>query len=162
MGIIARASAVVANALLTKRDVAFAAISYTTARQAQIRIVAAFDTPPSIAKARLGAMPFDGPYGTTPTHLALAESLRLIASRREPRKLIILITDGRPDSPQATIEAAQTIAGYGVHLAGLGVGPNAPTMPIPGWRTLPDIEALPSALLSLVASLLKATPSVKF
>ena len=45
----------------------------------------------------------------------------------------------------------------GVYLVGIGIGPNAPTMKIPGWRNIRDTSELPILLTQIVSDVLQQT-----
>ena len=93
-------------------------------------------------------------FGGTPSDIGLLETLRVIKLRPEERKIIVFVTDGEPNSPALTLEAARAIQKSGVLLIGIGIGKQAPKMDIPGWIRIADIDDLPTELLGIVSAIL--------
>ena len=107
-------------------------------------------------KSSIGAILDNKVYGGTPTHYGLLEAHAMIRKRPEPVKVIFLLTDGEAGDPEAAHAAAETILRAKIHLIGMGIGPDATPMKIPGWVSVPDVAALPSALTTAVNSTLTA------
>lgn len=152
--VLTEAAATLLNAVASRREIATAIATYTTQGHNLFTIVSPFGAPASAAKAALGAILSDTVYGGTPTGQALVETLSLIATRPEPRKIVFLITDGEAADPKLAIEAVRALSSRGVIVCGIGVGPSAPKMPIPGWITLKDISELPTQLITAASAVL--------
>ena len=155
---LAEATAALASAIGTDRDVHTAALTYTSAPASHlIKWIKRFTDAPSALKSAIGAIPADGENGGTPTHFGLLEAQKALRLRSEKRKILFLITDGEASDRKRTLSAANGIIRSGVYLVGIGIGPNAPTMKIPGWRNIRDTSELPILLTQIVSDVLQQT-----
>jgi len=155
---LAEATAAIASAIGTDRDVHTAALTYTTTPSSHlIKWIKRFADAPSALKSAIGAIPADGDNGGTPTHFGLLEAQKALRLRSEKRKILFLITDGEASDRTRTLSAANGIIKSGVYLVGIGIGPNAPTMKIPGWRNIRDTSELPILLTQIVSDVLQKT-----
>lgn len=59
--------------------------------------------------------------GSTPMSQCLKASFADLLRQREPRKLIMVITDGEPDNLPATVKTIEMIKAHGVEMLGLGI-----------------------------------------
>lgn len=89
--------------------------------------------------------------GTTPMADALWAALQELAQQRDPRKLVLVITDGIPDSEPAMRNAMQVAHAMDVELYGLGIrAPYISTL-IPHSHSITRLEELPDALFGLLS-----------
>ncbi|MCC2110649.1 MAG: VWA domain-containing protein [Hyphomicrobiales bacterium] len=153
---LAEAAAVLASAIGSDRDIHTAALTYTSLPQEHlIKWVKRFSDPPSALKGAIGAIPADDDNGGTPTHFGLLEAQKALRSRPEKRKILILITDGEASDPDRTLQAAHGVMRAGILLVGIGIGPNAPAMAIPGWTRIKDTSELGAKLTEIVSNVLQ-------
>jgi len=153
---LAEAAAVLASAIGTDRDIHTAALTYTSLPEEHlIKWIKRFSDPPSALKAAIGAIPADSDNGGTPTHFGLLEAQKALRLRTEKRKILILITDGEASDPERTLQAAHGVMRAGILLVGIGIGPNAPAMAIPGWTRIKDTSELGPKLTEIVSSVLQ-------
>lgn len=89
--------------------------------------------------------------GTTPMASALWHVLQELVLRPEPLKLVLVITDGVPDSEDAMYEAMQDDQVAGVELYGLGIKAPWITKLIPLSRSINNIDELPNAMFGLLS-----------
>jgi hypothetical protein len=149
-----RAAALILNAIAKFRDISTEILTYTDLQDGvAIGVVKSFEESNEHAKAALGALSkSEDDFGGTPSDIGLLEALRRILKRRAAKKIIFFITDGEAGDPAAMMEAARAVLASGVILIGIGIGPHAPQMPIPGWIRIVDIGELPTQLLSIVST----------
>lgn len=62
--------------------------------------------------------------GSTPMAQCLKASFSDLIRQKEPRKLLMVITDGDPDNVPATVKTIEMIKAHGVELLGLGINHN--------------------------------------
>ena len=99
--------------------------------------------------------------GSTPTGGALLWAGMVLTHRRETRKVVILITDGEPDSVTHTTQSIKRLRDCGVEVYGVGIGKNAQ---LHEWleeqSTIQKIEQLPAALIGVLKRALLTHKSV--
>ncbi len=61
-------------------------------------------------------------FATTPTAESMMYAAYTLAFQKEPRKIIFVITDGRPNNPAAVKDMEKWATKYGVEVFGLGIG----------------------------------------
>src|SRR5262249_3406007 len=87
--------------------------------------------------------------GNTMTHLALDEARRWLAGQPQRRRVGVLLTDGRPDSPPLCTRAAQELrqAGMSLLVGSCGVALAGCARWLPGARVFSiDSDFLASSL----------------
>lgn len=62
--------------------------------------------------------------GSTPMSQCLKASFSDLIRQKEPRKLLMVITDGDPDNLPATVKTIEMIKAHGVEMLGLGINHN--------------------------------------
>ena len=82
-----------------------------------------FDQPLRLAKGSLGQM-VDSTDGGTPTADAVYIARPRLMERTEDRKIMIIVTDGLPNSPDEASKAIQRTQAKGVEVVGIGIGSN--------------------------------------
>jgi cobaltochelatase CobT len=109
--------------------------------------VLAFGQNVAASRERLAAVE---PGGGTPMGSAIAHRLRLLLGIHAERKLMVVITDGRPDDPQlALAQAVIAQAGAaGVQVIGVGIGVEIGHL-FPASVSVGSVTDLPDALAAL-------------
>ncbi len=101
--------------------------------------------------------------GTTPLAEAVLWCLQTIAPLPQTRKIILIITDGEPDSHDRSCQAIQVGRALGVEFYGLGVGDTSIDTLLPECsRSLAAFHDLPAALFGMLEQALlgrKGDPS---
>ncbi|MCW0399207.1 hypothetical protein NB700_001763 [Xanthomonas sacchari] len=87
--------------------------------------------------------------GGTPMDSALYLGTRMLLGQRKPRRVMILATDGRPDSVEATSLAAEFAVQQRIELYVIGVGDASNVCNFPNWFYLDKIEDLPTVVTDL-------------
>ena len=88
--------------------------------------------------------------GGTPTANALYWAGSRLANRPEPRKMVLVITDGDPNDLFAAIEARKTLETSKIEVFGIGIQVPTITSVFPKSRSINDVSALPSALFEVL------------
>jgi hypothetical protein len=90
------------------------------------------------------------PDGGTPTGSAIAHRLRLLLAIRADKRLMVIITDGKPDAPEVALtEAVIAQAGtLGVQVIGVGIGVALGHL-FPASVSVNSVAELPDALAAL-------------
>jgi Mg-chelatase subunit ChlD len=90
--------------------------------------------------------------GGTPMDAALWWVLRQLYVLPEPRKLILLITDGVPDDPPATQKAMRVMQEFGMEIYGIGIETNALARFLSGkqHRSISGIGELAPAMFGIL------------
>ena len=96
------------------------------------------------------------PDGGTPTADALWFARAVLLQRPETRRLILLLTDGYPNDPDATRAATARCQRDGIEIVALGLGTDAVRHYWPKHQVLNEVAALPQALFSAMEKLLVA------
>ena len=96
--------------------------------------------------------------GGTPMAPAIWYALTQLHLQNQFRKIIFIITDGEPDSREATKQDMKAAQNQGVEVYGLGINTESMLDLLPGNSAIiPDITHLPNTLFSLLQkTLLKA------
>ncbi|WP_114947196.1 VWA domain-containing protein [Microvirga calopogonii] len=149
--VLLRAAGAVIEAIGHQRQIDLGIDSYTTDDQLNPTIVRhkAFGEPPSAMRPALGSV-LRRRNGGTPTAEAILEGAHQLYRLKHDKKVLILITDGEANDPIAAEEAAHVAISCGIHLIGIGIGQQAPSMNIPGWLVINDVSELPIQLLEAV------------
>jgi len=94
--------------------------------------------------------PFDG----TPTHNAIWAGRALLLQRPEPRKILLILTDGCPDNGAATRSATQKALKDGIEIAAIGIMDGSVRNYWDNHRVIKSIQELPSAMFGIMEGLL--------
>ena len=88
--------------------------------------------------------------GGTPTAEAMTSSLMRMLARKEKRKILIVMTDGCSNDPDAVRQVVETAHRKGVEVIGVGIQHHDSQNTFPTWETISHVDDLPKALLSMV------------
>ena len=91
--------------------------------------------------------------GSTPMANALWRAAYELLLRPETRRLLVVITDGKPNNPQATAEIIQRCRRSGIEVFGLGIEFDEPVKVLfgaPSAVSIENIQDLPKALFQLL------------
>lgn len=97
--------------------------------------------------------------GSTPLAPALWWVMQQDVVRSENRKLILILTDGRPDSPMASVEAVKEGVKLGFEFYGIGICDTAimDILPESNCRVIHQLDELPTAMFSMLQQALLQT-----
>lgn len=87
--------------------------------------------------------------GRTPMDNAMYLGTRMLMSQRKARRVMILLTDGRPDNAQATALAADHAIHLGIELYVIGIGEAENICNFANWIYLQSIHELPTVVTEL-------------
>ncbi|QRD62755.1 VWA domain-containing protein (plasmid) [Xanthomonas citri pv. citri] len=87
--------------------------------------------------------------GRTPMDHALYLGTRMLMTQRKSRRVMLLATDGRPDSVEQTSLAAEYVVQQGIELYVIGIGDAENVCDFPNWLYLEQIEDLPTVVTNL-------------
>ena len=96
------------------------------------------------------------PDGGTPTADALWFVRAALLARPETRRLILLLTDGYPNDPDATRAATARCTQDGIEIVALGLGTDAVRHYWPKHQVLTEVGELPQALFAAMEKVLVA------
>lgn len=155
LDILLQATGATIEAIGHQRQIDVAIDSFTTDDELNPTIVRhkQFGEPPSRMRPAVGSV-LRRQRGGTPTAEAILEGAYQLFRLPHAKKVLILITDGQANDPIAADEAAQVAISSGIHLIGIGIGADAPALPIPGWLTINHVSDLPTQLLEAVRQFL--------
>ncbi len=89
--------------------------------------------------------------GGTPMAEALLWAGMKLSHRKEPRKIIVVMTDGQPADVPATLRAMDRLSGCGIETYGIGIlDKNILHWLKEGARSIDRIEELPKALVDVL------------
>lgn len=89
--------------------------------------------------------------GSTPMAEALLWAGMQLTSRAEPRKILVFMTDGRPDNELSARAALQRLGSCGIETYGIGILDRSLLQWMPdGARSIAKVEELPAALVGLL------------
>lgn len=94
--------------------------------------------------------PFDG----TPTHNAIWAGRAMLLQRPEPRKIILILTDGCPDRVSQTKAATQRTMKDGIEIAAIGILDKSVRCFWENHRIIESITQLPAAMFGILEGLL--------
>ena len=94
--------------------------------------------------------PFDG----TPTHSALWAGRVMLLQRPEPRKILLLLTDGGPDNGTETRAATHRIMKDGIEIAAIGIMDGNVRHYWDNHRIISALHELPAAMFGVMEGLL--------
>ncbi len=94
--------------------------------------------------------PFDG----TPTHNAIWAARVLLLQRPEPRKILLILTDGCPDDDSATKAATRRTMKDGIEIAAIGIQDSSVQRFWITHKIINSIQELPVAMFGIMEGLL--------
>lgn len=94
--------------------------------------------------------PFDG----TPTHNAIWAGRVMLLQRPEPRKIMLILTDGCPDNDQETKGATRRAMNDGIEIAALGIMDKSVRRYWDNHQIIESIQELPAAMFGIMEGLL--------
>jgi cobaltochelatase CobT len=109
-------------------------------------IVKGFDQPLGVCTQRFGLRAGGG----TPLYEAVLAAARQLMLRREPRKLIVVLTDGEPDDSISAGAVLDALPGLGIEAHGIGICHDGVRDLFASCDVIDDLEALPGALIGLL------------
>ena len=117
-------------------------------REPDVNILVDFGRKP--ASENFNHYPFDG----TPTHKALWAGRVLLLQRPEPRKIMLVLTDGCPDNGTETSAATKRIRRDGIEIAAIGIMDKSVKRYWDNHKIIQSINELPAAMFGLMEGLL--------
>ncbi|WP_199039731.1 MULTISPECIES: hypothetical protein [unclassified Dyella] len=90
------------------------------------------------------------PGYSTPMHEGITLAHRMLLKTGRDRMVLIVNTDGEPDSRQLTQMAIETAENDGVEVYGLGIGTDAGKGLFNHWLSITDVSELPNTLMQLL------------
>lgn len=146
------------------RDVTMA---LATALNRMMGVTSAVDVFPGTGAAAKSILPFGGmlnkardemaciqPEGGTPLAGALDLVRPLLLRQSRLRKVIIIITDGRPGNPRMAQTEIDICREMGIEVYAIGIGIDVSAL-IPNSTKVDDVQALPTAVTSLFENMLE-------
>ena len=94
--------------------------------------------------------PFDG----TPTHNAIWAGRAMLLQRPEPRKILLILTDGCPDNGNETRAATRRALKDGIEIAAIGIMDGSVRHYWDNHKVITSIQDLPSAMFGVMEGLL--------
>lgn len=94
--------------------------------------------------------PFDG----TPTHMAIWAARAMLLQRSEPRKIMLILTDGCPDKGSDTQAATLRTMAEGIEIAAIGIMHSGVKNYWKNNRIINTIQELPAAMFGVMEDLL--------
>ena len=147
-----RSTLAVASGLSNIRGIALETAVFPGARY-EVEVLTGFDESLRATATRYDAV---GASGGTPMYEALAWGLDRLVMRREPRKILLCLTDGEP--PAITREACQNIIAAarasGIEVYAIGIRVPDITDLFPVARSIKDVSELASAMFEVLQSAL--------
>ena len=111
--------------------------------------VKTFDAPLAKARKRIGAI---GAGGGTPTAEALWIAGNRLFTRKEERKILILVTDGKANNMPNAAQVAGMVERSGIELYGIGLGTETIRQVCNKAGIVNQVEDLATAILNALAS----------
>jgi len=94
------------------------------------------------------------PKGQTPLHAAVRFAASNMLGLSEPRKILLVLTDGEPDCTDDAEVAVQEAAGLGIEVLALGIEQLAFPDIFPHFEVVRTVEDLPEKTFTLLERLL--------
>jgi cobaltochelatase CobT len=136
------------HALYNQRGISCMSMSFEISYSESVRVMAAFDAKPNSSMFNMGS------GGGTPTANAIWAARAVLLQRKEPRKIIIVLTDGQPDSKMATKIATERVEKDGIEIAAIGINTDCVKKFWKNSRCITEFEKLPQALFGVMEDLL--------
>lgn len=138
------------NALYSLSGVKACSIAYSNCNDGiNVHILADFDRKPI---ARCFSHKTDG---STPTHEAMWAARAMLLCRQEPRKILLILTDGEPDDSWSVRAATKALLKDGIEIAALGI--ESVNLVKHFWENSADIaslQELPGAMFGMLQDML--------
>ena len=96
--------------------------------------------------------------GGTPMGEAMYWAARQLSRRREPRKILMVMTDGTPSDPWEVEMAKAALERMGVEVFGVGIGADEVSKLFPKHCVIRSINELPSVMLDMLHKALVTGP----
>jgi hypothetical protein len=115
-----------------------------------IAILVGFKEKPESSRFNLGAS------GGTPTDTAIWCARAMLMERPEPRKILLIITDGEPDSRPRTRSATKRTMEDGIEIAAIGIDTHCVKHLWANSKCIKDVSELPACMFEILENLLTA------
>ncbi len=116
--------------------------------QPDVNVLVEFDRKPQ--SGNFNHFPYDG----TPTHSAIWAARVMLLQRPEPRKIMLILTDGCPDKGADTSAATKRAMKDGIEMAAIGIMDNRVQHYWTNHKIINAIEELPAAMFGIMEGLL--------
>jgi cobalamin biosynthesis protein CobT len=117
-------------------------------RQPEVNLLVEFGRKP--LSENFNHRPFDG----TPTHNAIWAARVMLLHRPEPRKIMLVLTDGCPDSDSETKAATKRAMKDGIEIAAIGIMDDNVRHYWDNHKIIESVQELPSAMFGIMEGLL--------
>lgn len=94
------------------------------------------------------------PCNGTPTHNAIWAARAMLLQRPEPRKIMLILTDGCPDDGQGTKAATKRTMKDGIEIAAIGIMNKSVVRYFDNYQVINTIQELPAAMFKIMEGLL--------
>jgi cobaltochelatase CobT len=94
------------------------------------------------------------PFNGTPTHNAIWAGRAMLLQRPEPRKIMLILTDGSPDDGSETTAATQRTMKDGIEIAAIGIVDECVRLYWDNHKIIKSIQELPAAMFGVMEGLL--------
>lgn len=91
-------------------------------------------------------------FGGTPMHEGIMMANRMLQLRKEPRKMLVVLTDGEPDCGASSRAAISVSNRMGIEVYGLGIQTTAVDRFFDNSQVINDVNDLPTSLFGLLRS----------
>ncbi len=92
--------------------------------------------------------------GGTPTGEMMIDAWERLRLRPEPRRILMILTDGEPNDTDLANRAGRTIKAEGGIVVGIAVSGTSPKFDLDHWVMVPEIEELPERVMSAIRHLI--------
>ena len=143
------------NTLFGLKGVAVCSVEFSgKTRNPEVNVLVDFGRKPQ--SENFNHHPFDG----TPTHNAIWAARVMLLQRPEPRKIMLILTDGCPDKDSETKAATMRTMKDGIEIAAIGIMDKSVQRFWSNHRIINSIQELPAAMFGVMEELL-TKPSQK-
>ena len=94
------------------------------------------------------------PYDGTPTATAIWAARAMLLQRTEPRKIMLILTDGCPDCDNETCAATDKSINDGIEIAAIGIMHTGVRRLWENHRIIQSLHELPAAMFGVMEELL--------
>jgi cobalamin biosynthesis protein CobT len=137
------------NTLFALKGVAVCSVEFSgKSSNPEVNILVDFGRKPQ--SENFNHRPFDG----TPTHNAIWAGRVMLLQRPEPRKIMLILTDGCPDKDQETKSATLRTMKDGIEIAAIGIMDKSVQRFWSNHRIINSIQELPAAMFGVMEGLL--------
>lgn len=116
-----------------------------------VEVLKTFDEPVRSVAGRFET----GTTGTTPLGDAMLVAAQALATRREERKMLIVVTDGQPDDVSQVKELVSRFVASGIEVIGIGINDSHVKDLFPNWKVIRHVSQLAGALFTTLKEKLK-------